>query len=155
MVLSCYLQDVYYERTNVSNYRPVSVLKIFLKICEWAYYRHIYSYLSHNKILIDNQYGFRQAHSTNLALASMVSSVFQAWEQRQFMVAILLDLSKADHKILITKLQKYGIQGPALNWLKSYLSIDLRQRRSMVLSYRACPSCAGFRRGPSWVLCYS
>ena len=41
-------------------------------------------------------------------------------------VAIYMDLSKAfdtlDHKILITKLQHYGIRGTSLKWLINYLS---------------------------------
>ena len=47
-------------------------------------------------------------------------------DNRQVSILLLLDFSKAidtvDHNILLAKLAHYGIRGPALGWLKSYLS---------------------------------
>ena len=55
-----------------------------------------------------------------------VSSIVKGLENRQHVACVLLDLSKAfdtiDHKILIKKLELYGIRGRALQWFESYLT---------------------------------
>ena len=44
--------------------------------------------------------------------------------------AVLLDFSKAfdkvDHKILLSKIDSIGIQGPLLNWMSSFLTDRLQ-----------------------------
>jgi len=49
---------------NLSNYRPISVLPNFSKIFEKIAYIRIVKYLASNRIIIDNQYGFRPKHSS-------------------------------------------------------------------------------------------
>ena len=45
--------------TNMSNYRPITVLPILSKILERFVHTQIYNYLTENKILSPNQFGFR------------------------------------------------------------------------------------------------
>ena len=56
----------------------------------------------------------------------MVDKITDAIDSNEFSIGLFIDLSKAfdtiNHKILIDKLEYYGIRGIALNWFKSYLS---------------------------------
>ena len=77
-------------------------------------------------ILFDNQYSFRQNHSTYMALLETIDRVSDALDKKRTTVGVFIDLSKAfdtvDHTILLNKLDYYGIKGLALEWFKNYLS---------------------------------
>jgi exonuclease III len=113
-------------RTDISNYRPVALLPVISKIFEKAMYTRILKYLNKNHILCAEQSGFRKGKSTTHAAFDLVSSVLHALEANDIVVGLFLDLSKAfdfvDHSIILQKMEKYGIRGPALSWLHSYLS---------------------------------
>ena len=47
------------ERSDMTNYRPITVLPILSKILERFVHTQIYNYLTENKILTSNQFGFR------------------------------------------------------------------------------------------------
>ena len=55
------------------NYRPVSILPSFSKILEKAVYNRFTDYLTKFNILNKNQYGFKQKHSTAMAILDFVS----------------------------------------------------------------------------------
>jgi retron-type reverse transcriptase len=84
-------------------------------------------FINKNEVLFNTQYGFRKNHSTALALLHLVDSITSSIDQKKFTVGIFIDLSKAffdtvNHKILLEKLQHYGIRGLALDWIRNYLS---------------------------------
>jgi len=114
------------EATKISNYRPISVLPSFSKIFEKLVYNRLISYLTKFSILYEHQYGFRSSMSTSLAILEMVERITDAIDSNKFSVGIFIDLSKAfdtiNHKILLNKLEFYGIRGTALSWFTSYLS---------------------------------
>ena len=89
-------------------------------------YAQVYQYIDKNKILFNSQCGFRNKHSCEQALIELTSEIIQAKEQNLKSAALFLDLSKAfdtlDHKILLSKLERYGIQGVCNDWFQSYLS---------------------------------
>ena len=113
-----------------NNYRPVSLLSIFSKLYEKVMYKRLMDFLEEQKILYNKQFGFRKGHSTYMPIMLLVDRLVRAMERGDFVIGLFLDFSKAfdtvDHKILIEKLEHYGIRGIALDWLVSYL--DNRQQ---------------------------
>ena len=108
------------------NYRPISLLPAISKIFEKVAYKQVYAYFIENDLLYDSQYGFRKLHSTELAALEITDRISTQLDQGKLPLAIYLDLSKAfdtiDHRILLDKLDYYGIKGTSLTWFKSYLS---------------------------------
>ncbi len=55
------------ENNEFKNYRPISVLTCFSKLLEKLMYKRLINHIEKNKILTQNQYGFRENRSTELA----------------------------------------------------------------------------------------
>ena len=132
-VIPLYKSD---DSMSFNNYRPVSVLCVLSKIFEKIMYKRVTALLEIFKILHDNQHGFRKKSSTHVALLSFIDKVIEAIENGEYAIGVFLDFSKAiDHKILLNKLDRYGIRGCALSWFKSYLS-----RRLQYVTYNGSQS---------------
>ena len=88
-------------------------------------YRRLIPYIEKKNILFQSQFGFRGKHSTTQAVILMTDRIQKAIEDKQYSCGIFLDLSKAfdtvDHRILLHKLEAYGIRGIVNEWFKSYL----------------------------------
>ena len=88
-------------------------------------YKRTYSFLEKTKQIYRSQYGFRSKHSCEQAVSEFLSEIIKNNEQGKDTVAVYLDLSKAfdtlNHKLLLNKLEQYGIRGLSLQWYDSYL----------------------------------
>ena len=111
---------------KITNYRPISVLSFFSKVFEKIIYHKLIEFLDHNDIIYCNLFGFRQRHSTQQAIITLVNKITSYLDCGDLVIGIFLDLKKAfdtvDHKILLNKLYAYGIRGVVLKLLESYLS---------------------------------
>ena len=113
------------DKRSIENYRPIALLSPFSKILEKAFYGRLINFLTKYNILNPSQHGFRKSRSTETAIFSFLHQVATAVDRNENTVGLFLDLSKAfdtiKHNILLAKLPHYGIRGPALNWLTSFL----------------------------------
>ena len=114
------------DKKHVNNYRPISVLPAMSKIHEKVMFTRLKNFLTKNSILDQNQFGFRSKCSTTMALLKIVDDLTKAIDDKKITIGIFIDLAKAfdtvDHRILLMKLNFYGIRGIALDWFCSYLS---------------------------------
>lgn len=113
-------------KSDVNNYRPISILPIVSKVFEKIIHDQFYNYLNENKLLTNCQSGFRSLHSTLTALLEATNNWSVNIDKGLLNGVIFIDLRKAfdtiDHEILIRKLRSYGVDGDALRWFNSYLS---------------------------------
>ena len=107
----------------VNNYRPIPILPTFLKIFERLKYNRLLEYINKNNILFQNQYDFREKHSTFMTLLKLIDDISNEVNNKIYSVGIFIYLSKAfDHSLLIKKLRNYGVKGIVADWFVSYLS---------------------------------
>ena len=121
------------DKNRCENYRPISLLSNLSKIFERAMHTRIYEFLESHSIFSDLQFGFRKKHSTNHALLNIIENIKEKLDQNIFSCGVFIDLEKAfdtvNHKILVEKLEFYGIRGLCNQWFVSYLSNRKQQVR--------------------------
>ena len=96
------------------------------KVLEKIMYQRVYTFLDLHGVLYQSQYGFHNKHSCSQAINELTGKILQAKEAGLHSSSIFLDLSKAfntlDHRVLLQKLDRYGIRSNANEWFSSYLS---------------------------------
>ena len=108
--------------TNVCNYRPISLLCSMSKILEKQklIYNRVVLFLKKQNFFYKYQFGFRKNHSTSHATSLLIENIAEAFENKEHVLGVFLDLSKAFdtiyHKILLSKLWHCGIRGVAHDW---------------------------------------
>jgi len=114
------------SRSNVANYRPISLTSICAKVLEHIIYHSIMNHLNENNILIENQHGFRANHSCVTQLIKLTEDISFALDHQKQIDLILLDFSKAfdtvPHQRLLSKLRHYGIDGNSYSWIRTWLT---------------------------------
>ena len=102
-------------------------------------HNQIYKYFKSNNLFTENQYGFLEGLSTELATLELTNRLYKYMDDNKIPISVFIDLSKAfdtiDHSILIHKLKYYGLEGSTLNLLTDYLT-----DRSQCVSFNNCNS---------------
>lgn len=114
------------------NYRPISLLPGFSKVFEMAMCDRLVNFFTDSKLFSESQHGFLKNHSTQTAIYQYTQNIINFLEEGCLAMGICLDLSKAydclESRILLEKLNKYGVRGVSCGWLRSYLE----NRKQMV-----------------------
>ena len=122
------------NKSDFSNYRPISLLSQFSKILEKIFNERLQQFLNANNILSNSQYGFRAHMSTVHAALELTESIYNSIDSKQHCAGVFIDLKKAfdtvNHKLLVDKLSLWGKRGRKCmvrNYLinrKQYVVVD-------------------------------
>lgn len=113
------------DKTQIKNYRPVSLTSTACKILEHIIHKQIVTFLDEHKVLTKAQHGFRRGYSTTTQLVETIHDFATALNEGEQLDAIFMDFQKAfdkvSHKKLLHKLQ-YILKNPKLIvWIRAYL----------------------------------
>ena len=104
-VVPIYKED---DKLSVTNYWPISLLPVISKVLEKLTHKRLTSFFIEKcNLLSEHQYGFREKHSTYMALFDIIDEISESVDNNHFSIGVFLDLSKAfetiDHQILLNK----------------------------------------------------
>ena len=121
------------NKTEIGNYRPISLITTFAKIFEKCLKERLFDFLLKNKILHVNQFGFQRDISTNHAIFKVVDCIKSDLDKNRKCIGVFLDLARAfdtvPHKKLLKVLEQSGIRGTVLEVFRGYLEDRTQQVR--------------------------
>ena len=114
------------DKSDPSNYRPISLTSHLIKIFERVIRHKIVSHLEANDLLFRNQHGFRKGRSclTNLLkhIDDVIQSILNGNEHDVIYVDFAKAFDKVDHEILLQKLKICGITGKLFSWIEKFIT---------------------------------
>ena len=113
------------DRSLVTNYRPISLLCCLSKVLERLVFDKVYDFIV-KSFISNSQFGFVTNRSTLHQLLLYSEFLHTAFENRQQVDSIYLDIRKAfdtvSHTKLLSKLWNAGIIGNVWSFFRAYLS---------------------------------
>lgn len=91
------------DRTISSNYRPIAHMSVLAKIFETKFKSRILKFTGANNILCQQQYGFRSASNTAVAVADFVGDLQKNMFRKLKCSSVFIDLKKAFDSVDICK----------------------------------------------------
>ena len=115
------------DRTIPSNYHPISLISVIIKVFERVIHKQIITFLISKGHLNQTQHGFRGGRSCLSALLSVFDDVMQLLNSGNNTVdMVCFDFAKAfhkvDHSVLLHKIKMLGITGILGVWLYHILT---------------------------------
>ena len=111
------------SNNKCENYRPISLTSQSCRIMESLVADKIREFIRPK--LDPNQHGFLPGKSTVTQLLETISDWTNSMNEGRLIDVLYVDFAKAfdscSHPKLISKMEKYGIRGKLLNWVKAYL----------------------------------
>lgn len=111
--------------TLPTNYRPISLLSSISKILERLILNRLNRHLEINPVIPEEQFGFKNGHSTNHQLARITRQVKHGFAAKKSTGMVLLDVEKAYNSVwqeaIIFKLQKTNCPIYLVKLIKSFL----------------------------------
>ena len=98
--LSSHLLYIHCRYTMI-NYRPIPLLSIFSKILERLMYHRLLEFLNKHKLLNKFQFGFRNMHSTFMALITLLDNLRNALDSGNCAVGYFLTFKKHSTLLII------------------------------------------------------
>uniref|UniRef100_A0A8B9TCW9 Reverse transcriptase domain-containing protein n=1 Tax=Anas platyrhynchos TaxID=8839 RepID=A0A8B9TCW9_ANAPL len=112
-------------RTDLGNYRPVSLTSVPGKLMEQITLSVIMWHLQGNQVIRPSQHGFMKGRSCLMNLISFYDKVMCLVDEGKAVDVVYLDFSKAfdtvSHSILLKKLSARGLDWRTLRWVKNWL----------------------------------
>ena len=114
------------DKLFAASYRPISLLRSLAKIFERIIFNRILAFENKHKMLISEQFGFRQKRSRVQQLIRLVNTISTNLNKNKTTAMVLLDLEKAFdtvwHKGLIYKLNELKFPIYLIKLAQKYLS---------------------------------
>lgn len=112
------------DKSEIKNYRPISLLCVTSKVLERLIFDKIYPFLL--KRICPAQFGFLRQHSCLQQLLVFLEGIYRCHDVKCQADVIYLDISKAfdrvPHSELLWKLEQMGLGGKLLELIRAYLS---------------------------------
>jgi hypothetical protein len=110
--------------TEVTSYRPISLLPLLSKILEKIILKRLTPILTTNNVIPAHQFGFRQKHGT-VQHTHRIHKIYEDLENKRYCTAAFIDISQEFDKVwhmgLLLKL-KQVLPHPEYTLLRSYLT---------------------------------
>ena len=113
------------DKSKSASYRPISLTSCVVKTMERIINHRLMCFLETEKIISEEQSGFRQFRSTEDQVTYLSQEIEDAFQEKKVLYATWIDLQKAFDKVwtdgLLVKAQRCGIGGKMYRWISSFL----------------------------------